>query len=82
MITLLVHLQLRIDAARDDAEWWPTVVSFSRDQAPHPMPLVTGATKQAELAWDLVEALLGSPAPHRAYRIEITPADPDDEVDW
>ena len=81
---MVVRNVMRVDESRDDVEWWPTIVAFGQDEAPHPMPLVTGATKTAELAWDLIEAVAGRPAPARAYRIEIVAVpNPDDyEVDW
>ena len=78
MITIVVRNEMHVDVDRDDAEWWPSIVSYGQDQAPRPMPLVTGATKAAEYAWDLVEAMLGHPAPGNAYRITISPAEPED----
>ena len=80
MITFVVRNVMRVDQGRDDAEWWPTIVAYSQDQAPKPMPHVTGATQTAETAWDLIEAMLGRPAPANAYRVTIDPEPV--EVDW
>jgi hypothetical protein len=80
VITLVVSLLPWDDRHADDAgvEYWPTITAYGQDQAPRPMPHVTGASTAAEIAWDFVEALLGRPAPAPAYRITITPAAPDE----
>lgn len=73
--TLVVRLRLHVDETNDDAEWFPDIVSFGREHWPHSAGLLTGQTKTAEQAWDLVEAIFGNPAPGKQYRITIEPAD-------
>lgn len=77
MTEFTVHLELHVDEARDDAEWWPHIIGFAMDRGRRPMPLMTGATDTAMAAWDLIEHIHGQPAPHKAYRVTITPIERD-----
>jgi hypothetical protein len=68
MTVLLVTTRLDVDAARDQAEWWPEAVAADA-------PFVLLPDTVAIPAWDLVEAITRGLPAAKVYRITVEAAD-------
>lgn len=73
---------LRVDlrTGPDDGrvEMWPHVIAYAEEDRPGGAALTVGANRTGALAWDLIEACLGTPAPYDKYLITIEPLGDDE----
>jgi hypothetical protein len=73
---IVVSLDVHLDEARQDVEWWPIIEARWDHGTDRVRPLPSGLERLAGLAWDAVEAHYRPQDPPRAVVVEALSTSP------